>query len=109
MCIRDRGRRGRDEREGRNVSGTFSDQCSRLNGAGKNENRAYLNDARGCFTFHVSRLLGAFPVQVIRQAKQRQRIDQPFRGVEVVPLRSVSIVVRIGVVIVVIALAEADE
>ena len=53
--------------------------------------------------------LRAFPMEVIRQPYQRERIDQPFGRIEIVPFRSFPIVVRIGMVIIVVALAEADE
>ena len=52
---------------------------------------------------------GIVTAKITRKADQRKRVNDPFRGVEIVPLRSVAVIARIGMMKIMIALAETHE
>lgn len=43
------------------------------------------------------------------ESNQGKRIDQPFRGVEIIPARPISIVALVGVMVVVVAFPERQQ
>ena len=52
---------------------------------------------------------GIVAAKVVSKPDQRERVNDPLRGVEVIPLRSVAKIARVGVMKVVIAFAKTDE
>src|SRR6476660_6382302 len=52
---------------------------------------------------------GIVTAQIAREPDQREGVNDPFRRIEIVPLRSVAEVTRVGVMKIMIALAETDE
>ena len=52
---------------------------------------------------------GVVAAQIAREPEQPEGVNDPFRGVEVIPLRSVSKIARVGVMKVMITLTETDE
>ena len=52
---------------------------------------------------------GVVAAKIGGEPDQRKGVNDPFRGVKIVPLRSVAKIARIGVMKIVIALAKTDE
>src|SRR5713101_7390341 len=52
---------------------------------------------------------GVVAAKIVREPEQREGVNDPFRGVEIVPLRSVAKIACIGVMKIVITLAKTDE
>src|SRR6185436_5408389 len=52
---------------------------------------------------------GIVTTQIARKPDQRKGVNDPFRRIEIVPLRSVAEVTGVGVMKIMIALAETDE
>ena len=52
---------------------------------------------------------GVVAAQIAREPEQPEGVNDPFRGVEVIPLRSVSKIARVGVMEIMVPLAETDE
>ena len=52
---------------------------------------------------------GIVAAEITCETDQRESENNPFRGVEIVPIRSIAKIARIGVMKIVIPLAKADE
>ena len=52
---------------------------------------------------------GVVAAKIVCEPEQRKGKNDPLRGIEIVPLRSIAKVARIGVMKVVISLAKTDE
>ena len=52
---------------------------------------------------------GVVAAQIAREPEQPQSVNDPFRGVEIVPLRSIAKIARIGMMKIMITLAKTDE
>ena len=52
---------------------------------------------------------GVVTPEIVRKSEHPERVDDPLRGIEIVPLRSVAKIARVGMVKIMIALAKTDK